>query len=216
MGAAFAAFAMLASVTARAESPVTLGMNYTGDVVARVSGGGDQTARYLHLIEFTGGFDLDEALGWKGGKAYFSVQETAGQGPNKAVNSLEGINNNEVGRRRMRLYEAWLEQTIVGRFSIKAGIYDINDEFQATDSAGLLIGPPFGVSSELAASGVNGPSSYPSTALAARAKLLIGKTAYVQAVVANADARTWGDLRGLDSRSTEACSNSVRRASAIA
>ena len=102
-----------------------------------------------------------------------------------------------MSRPRGKVYEAWLQQDF-GRASVRAGLYDLNSEFYATDAAGLLIAPPFGIGSELAATGPNGPSIFPSTALALRLRLATSDTTYVQAVALNALAGDIGDPGGVD------------------
>ena len=79
------------------------------------------------------------------------------------------MNNIEVAETRFKVYEAWIEQGFGdGRVSLRAGLYDLNSEFYTNDAAGALIAPPFGIGSELSATGPNGPSIFPSTALAVR------------------------------------------------
>jgi porin len=80
---------------------------------------------------------------------------------------------------------------------VLAGLYDLNSEFYATAASDLLIGPAFGIGSELAATGPNGPSIFPSTALTLRVRSTIGKSGYVQAAVLNAAAYTLGDPGGV-------------------
>jgi len=59
-----------------------------------------------------------------------------------------------------------------------------------------LIAPPFGIGSELSATGPNGPSIFPSTALAVRLNAHIGK-GYARFAVINAEAGTIGDEGGI-------------------
>jgi porin len=78
------------------------------------------------------------------------------------------------------------------------GLYDLNSEFYANDSAGLLIAPAFGIGSELAATGPNGPSIFPSTSLAVRLKWTPREDVYVQDPALNANAGVLGDPGGVD------------------
>jgi porin len=118
--------------------------------------------------------------------------------PNDGAGTLQGINNIEVASHRLRLFEAWIEQKLDGRSTLKAGLYDLNSEFYSTDAAGLLIAPAFGVGSEIAATGPNGPSIFPSTALGVRIDRKLGGGGLVRAAVLNASARTFGDPGGVD------------------
>lgn len=113
--------------------------------------------------------------------------------------TLQGVDNIEVARPRLRLFELWLEQD-AGPASVRAGLYNLNSEFYANDSAGLLLNPSFGIGSELAATGPNGPSIFPSTALGLRVNVAFGEGRYARAAVLNARSGVLGDPGGVDWR----------------
>ena len=172
---------------------------YTADVTAVVDGGSDQTARYLDNLQFNLDGDLAQLAGWRGAKLHASVLANSGGQPNDAAGTLQGIDNIEVDRQTVRLFEFWIEQSFAdGAASVLAGLYDVNSEFYATEASGLLISPPFGIGSELASTGPNGPSIFPSTALAVRLRLGGAEGLYGQAAVVNASAGTIGDPQGID------------------
>ncbi len=109
--------------------------------------------------------------------------------PSDDAGTAQGVDNIEVSRQRARLFEAWVQQSFAGdKASVLAGLHNLNSEFYANDSAGLLIAPAFGIGSELAATGPNGPSIFPSTALAARVKWAPREDLYLQAAALNASA----------------------------
>src|SRR6185436_17136544 len=102
-------------------------------------------------------------------------------------------------RPRLRLFELWLEQDFAdGRATARAGLYNLNSEFYANEAAGLVIAPAFGIGSELAATGPNGPSIFPSTALGARVNVNFGEAGYARAAVLNANSGVIGDPGGVD------------------
>ncbi|MDE8650265.1 carbohydrate porin [Novosphingobium album (ex Liu et al. 2023)] len=188
----------LIGAPARADAPVALSATYTADIGATLSGGADHRARYLDNLDITADTDLDTLLDWQGARAHVHVLNNMGKRPNDGAGTLQGVDNIEVGKAAPRLYEAWIEQDI-GKASLRAGLYDLNSEFYASDTAGLLIAPPFGIGSELAAAGPNGPSIFPSTALSLRLRAPIGEDAgYVEAAAINAHASTLGDHGGVD------------------
>ncbi len=116
-----------------------------------------------------------------------------------SAETLQGIDNIEVARPRAKLYEAWLEADLAGgAVQALAGLYDLNADFYTNDSAGLLIAPAFGIGSELAATGPNGPSIFPSTAPAVRVNWAVNKNIYARAAVLNAQAGVLGDPGGVD------------------
>jgi porin len=198
LGMSLAALAVSRPALAQ-EGAWTLAATYTADVAGPVSGGASQAGKFLDNLMIEADLDLDKAAGWTGASAHVSLLNNAGGAPNDIAGILQGINNIEVSRPRGKVYEAWLQQDF-GRASVRAGLYDLNSEFYATDAAGLLIAPPFGIGSELAATGPNGPSIFPSTALALRLRLATSDTTYVQAVALNALAGTIGDPGGVDTR----------------
>lgn len=189
--------ALLSQPAAAQDGAWSLAATYTADVAGPVAGGASRTGRFLDNLLIEGDLDLDKAVGWTGASAHISLLNNSGGAPNDIAGTLQGIDNIEVARPRGKVYEAWLQQDF-GRASVRAGLYDLNSEFYTTDAAGLLISPAFGVGSELAATGPNGPSIFPSTALAVRFKLAPSDTTYVQAALLNAHAGVIGDPDGVD------------------
>jgi porin len=200
----FAIIAMVAAAPAAAEEetaptkPVSIHAAYTADVVTTLSGGSDRKFRYLDNLDVTLDADLERLIGWNGATLHAALLNNLGAVPNDPVGTLQGVDNIEVASQRLRLFEFWLEQALGKSGSLRAGLYDLNAEFYANDSAGLLIAPSFGIGSELAATGPNGPSIFPSTSLSARARFEIGARGYVQAAAINAKAGVLGDPHGID------------------
>lgn len=172
---------------------------YTADVTAVAEGGSDRTARFLDNLQLDVDGDLFPVMGWRGARLHLTILANSGGQPNDAAGTLQGVNNIEVDHQTVRLYELWVEQSFAGgNASLLAGLYDLNSEFYATEASDLLISPPFGIGSELAATGPNGPSIFPSTALALRLRAGGEAGAYAQAAVVNARAGTLGDRDGVE------------------
>lgn len=183
----------LAADAAHAEGGAfKLSGGYTADVAGLAKRG-----RVLDDLQVFGDLDLDKAVGWKGATAHFEVLNNSGAMPNDDAGTLQGVNNIEVTRQRLRLFEAWVEQDFGDKGSVRAGLYDLNSEFYSNDSAGLLLAPAFGIGSELAATGPNGPSIFPSTALAVRVRWTPNETVYAEAAALNANAGVLGDPGGI-------------------
>jgi porin len=176
-----------------------LSVSYSADLTGVVSGGLAKRGRLLDNLEISADLDLDKAMGWKGATAHALVLNNSGGMPNEDAGTAQGVDNIEVSRQRLRLFEAWIQQSFADdKASALVGLYDLNSEFYANDSAGLLIAPAFGIGSELAATGPNGPSIFPSTSLAARLKWTPREDVYVQAAALNANAGVLGDPGGVD------------------
>lgn len=175
------------------------GLTYKGDIVAVDADGGGPAGRYLDNIELTGEFDFGKLAGWEGARGFVHVLSNSGAAVNDLAGTLQGINNIEVARPRAKIYQAWLEQSFAGgKASVLAGLYDLNSEFYQTEAAGLLLAPAFGIGSELAATGPNGPSIFPSTSLALRGRVEVADGQQLQAAVLNANAGVFGDPDGVD------------------
>lgn len=165
---------------------------YTADVIGTVAGE-RRAGRFLDNL------DLIAERKFGGLTAHAHLLSNSGGAPNDVAGTLQGIDNIEVARPRAKVYELWVEHALPDpRFSLRAGLYDLNSEFYATEAAGLLIAPPFGIGSELASTGPNGPSIFPSTAVAVRARFMSEDGVYAQAAALNAQAGAPGDPGGTD------------------
>jgi len=179
--------------------PIDLAGEVTVDIVGVVAGGGDGRLRVLSNVDLFADLDLVRLVGWRGARAHFDLLDNRGARPNDSAGTLQGVNNIEVAGAGLRLFEAWVEQDLGRGASLRVGLYDLNSEFYSTDSAGLLIAPPFGIGSELSATGPNGPSIFPSSALAARLYVPVGRSgSFVRLGAINARAQTLGDPGGVD------------------
>lgn len=185
---------------AEAQGAWTHEIVYTADVAGALSGPGGPAGRFLDNLDVIVDGDLEAAFGWKGARAHLYLLNNSGGAPNDVVGTLQGIDNIEVSRPRARLYELWLEQSFADdRAALLVGLYDLNSEFYATDASDLLINPSFGIGSEFASTGPNGPSIFPSTAAAARLRVGGRDEGFAfQAAVLNAEAGAVGDPGGPD------------------
>lgn len=84
--------------------------------------------------------------------------------------------NIETGVRAVRLYEAWIDQSLAGgKLSLRAGLYDLNSEFDALEASSLFINPAHGIGTDFSQSGRSGPSIFPVTSLALRLQAQLGE-----------------------------------------
>lgn len=162
---------------------------YTADIIGPVSGGPAKAGRYLDNLDIVVEGDLEKAVGWRGATVHAYVLNNLGGRPNDVAGTLQGVDNIEVAGAKLRLYELWIEQSLAGGVaSLRAGLYDLNSEFYTTEASDLLIAPPFGIGSELASTGPNGPSIFPLTSVAARLRVGGEAGGYAQAAVLSAKA----------------------------
>lgn len=189
--ARFAAAALASAACpalAQEQSPpaIALSAELTADTVTVASGGFDHRVRYLQNVDLVADVDLDRAAGISGATLHVDLLHNAGAFPNDAVGTLQCIDNIEVWDPKLRVFEAWAQKDLGKGTTLRAGVMDLNSDFYSTPSAGLLIAPPFGIGSELAATGPAGPSIFPMTAVGARMETSVGRTGYVRAGVYNA------------------------------
>lgn len=200
LSAGAVALACATAASAQEESSaLALSGLYTGDVAGVVQGVRPRGGRYLDNLDLMADLDLERVAGWRGATLHAHVLNNSGGAPNDLAGTLQGVDNIEVARPRLRLFELWVEQAFAdGRASARAGLYNLNSEFYVNPSAALLIAPAFGIGSELAATGPNGPSIFPSTALGARVTADLGAGRYVRAAALNAKSGVLGDPGGVD------------------
>ncbi len=185
----------------RPPAAITHAIAYTADLGGVAAWGGARKARYLDNLSLSADADLDRLWGWRGLRVHGSVLANHGGRPNDDAGTLQGVDNIEVGKAGVRLFELWVEKDLgAGGGSVLAGLYDVNSEFYRSAASGLLLGPQFGIGSELAATGPNGPSIFPSTAPAIRVRLGRPDGLHMQAAAIDAAASSLGDAGGIDTR----------------
>lgn len=148
--------------------PILLQVTYTGEVMGNAAGGLRRGARYLDNLDIVFEADMEKLVGWPGAQVHVYGLYNNGKSISDLAGDTQAVSNIETGTRALRLYEAWVDQKIGDTLSIKAGLYDLNSEFDALDAAGLFVSSPHGIGTDFAQSGRNGPSIFPSTSLAAR------------------------------------------------
>lgn len=188
-----------AAETAPPPRAITLDGRYVFDVIGVAAGGDARGAGVLGNLELTADGDLSRLVGWRGARVHVHLLSNHGRAINDLAGTVQGIDNIEVTDGRTKLYEAWIEQRFANdRLSLLVGLSDLNTDFYQNDAAGLLIAPAFGIGSELAATGPNGPSIFPSTALTARLSVAVTPSTYLRAAVVDARAGVLGDDAGVD------------------
>lgn len=171
---AFAAFAyvgllsVFATITAaRADAPVLpfdLEATNVADVLSNVHGGLARESRVLDKMDVTATFAGDDhgLPGWTG---FVDLQATtAADFSGQVVGDLQGISNIDAPA-GFRILDAWFAYGVEGTGGAKAGIIDLNSEFDVTQTAVLFLNPSHGIGPDFAQSGENGPSIFPNPGL---------------------------------------------------
>ncbi len=167
------------------ERGLELGLGYTVELFSNVSGGIEQDTKLLDNLDLTAQLDLERLLGWRGATGWLYVLANHGGNPSEIVGDLQAVSNIEAPT-TWRAYEAWIEQRFAHpRASVRAGLYDVNAEFDVIPSAALFSHSSHGIGADFGLSGRNGPSIFPVTSLAVRARVRLADKVYVQGVVAD-------------------------------
>ncbi len=151
--------------------PVLLQITYTGELMGNASGGLRRGTRYLDNLDIVFEADLEQLAGWRGAQIHVYGLYNNGRSISELAGDAHAVSNIETGVSALRLYEAWIDQKLGDRLSLRAGLYDLNSEFDSLEAAGLFVSSSHGIGTDFAQSGQNGPSIFPSTSLAARLQI---------------------------------------------
>ncbi|MFA6014791.1 MAG: carbohydrate porin [Gallionellaceae bacterium] len=154
------------------EKGVTVELTHKSDLLSNFSGGVSQGSAWLMNSEIAVGMDLNKLAGLEGASAFIQYHAQHGDlSINERTGSFAGVSNIETGVNTSLFYQAWLQQNLANdSLSLLAGLYAVDSEFYVTDTSGLFLQPPYGMSAEMAQSGRNGPPVFPMGALGVRVK----------------------------------------------
>ena len=168
--------------TAMIDKGVTFELVYTGDAFTNAQGGAKSGGGFLGNLDITLDLDMEKFVGWKGGQIFLYGLGNHGQDPTEFVGDAQGTSNIETGADTFILYEAYIQQSFLeDKISILFGLHDLNSEFYGNDPAGLFLNSSFGIGTDMAQSGEQGPSIFPVAALAARLKVQPADNIYILA-----------------------------------
>lgn len=143
---------------------------YTADIWRNAHGGLRTGAVYLDNLDLTLAIDGEQAWGIPGLEAFaYVLYNNKARFSERYVGDAMTVSNIDAAG-AVRLYEAWMQWSDgeAQPYSVRFGLYDLNSEFDTSDSRSLFIHSTHGVGHELGQTGENGPSIFPVTSLAAR------------------------------------------------
>jgi len=162
----------------------TVALTHKSDFLRNTSGGIQSGSVWLANTEAAFSMDMGKLAGWDGITAYIQYHIQHGkQGKDfngSYVGSFSGVSNIETGTETGKFWQAWLQKSLANdRFSVLAGLYTIDSEFYVTETSGLFLQPPYGMSAEMAQTN---PPIFPTGALGLRMKYS-GDNGYLQAAM---------------------------------
>lgn len=165
---------------------IELQFTHKSDVLSNVSGGLKRGTEWLGHTEARIALDLEKLAGWNSTTAYIHYHSDLGGKFNRDyVGGFMGVDNIEVGHNTAQFFHAWIQKKLFSdNLSVLGGIYPIDSEFYVTDTSGIFLAPPYGMSNEVAQTGKNGPPIFPIGALAVRVKFTSpGKNFYAMGAI---------------------------------
>jgi porin len=159
--------AAASSKPAQAPSPFTFTVAYTADLLDDVDGGRNPGGGYVGLAKLSAAYDGSTAS-QPGLTGLVSVEDSNGSAfTADKVGGFQSVTASETQPQALRLYESWLQHDLFeSRGGVKAGLIDINTTFDVQETAALFLNASHGIGPDISDTGLNGPSDYPTPALA--------------------------------------------------
>lgn len=170
---AVATIAAQAGAEESAERPPTWSLEATYTAEGWRLAGGDLRSHsaYLDNVDLIATVDGEALFGVSGLQLFVYALYDNGHALNDGIaDTIQGISNIEAPR-AFRMYEAWAQWQLASLVSLRAGLYDVNSEFDAIEGAGLFVNPSHGIGPDFSQSGLNGPSIFPVTSVGARVRV---------------------------------------------
>jgi porin len=162
------------------EAGVTFEVLLTTDIVTNTLGGVRRGTVVLGNVDLTLELETKKLQWWPSGTFFLYLLGDVGGNPTTFVGDLQGTNNIEAPD-TFKVFEVWYEHRFVqDRVSLRVGLHNYNAEFYVLEYATTFLNSSFGNGPELAQTG---PSTFPTTALAARVKYQFLPSAYLLAAV---------------------------------
>lgn len=166
--------------TALEDGGVSFEAILTTDLISNVSGGLKRQTVVEGNVDLTATLDTSKAGLWDGGTAFVYVLGNFGEAATEIVGDLQASSNIEAPE-AIKLYEAWYNHDFLdGSFSLLFGLHDYNSEFNTLEYASVPRSSSFGIEPDISQVG---PSIFPTTSLALRARVRPTSTSYLQAAV---------------------------------
>lgn len=130
-----------------------------------VFSGVDPGFAFLNKLQVSATLTGDK-LGLAGWSAHAQIFRFDGRSLSAGMGDIQTADNLEA-LPMTRLFEAWIAKQWGGEnhsITLRAGLIDLNSQFDSVDPASLFINSSHGIAPDLSRSGRNGPSIYPVTA----------------------------------------------------
>jgi len=155
--------ALAAPAVARADDDKpSADLRYTTDIMGVAAGGERRRVRWMGRLDL----DLDsgtDLFGVEGAHAHADIFLLHGGGFSARDAGDAQVVSNIDAPYAIRPFEAWVEAPLGGGVRAKAGLIDLNSEFDVQSVGALFLNSSFGIAPDYSQSGLNGPSIFPVT-----------------------------------------------------
>jgi len=149
-------------MAARADDTPSADLRYTTDIIGVAAGGERRGVRWMGRLDL----DLDsgtDLFGVAGARAHADIFLLHGGGFSARDAGDAQVVSNIDAAYAIRPFEAWVEAPVGGGVMVKAGLIDLNSEFDVQSVGALFLNSSFGIAPDYSQSGLNGPSIFPVT-----------------------------------------------------
>lgn len=162
-GYGLAKLTLLPPGEAQAKSAIQFSASYTIDLLSNLSGGIKRGTVVLGKGDAIAEID-GSAFGIDGATAFVDIQFVHGPGfSERWVGDAQVVSNIEAVD-ALRPLEAWIQLPfLASKAYLKAGLIDLNGEFDVQNVGALFINSSHGIGPDFSQSGLNGPSIFPTT-----------------------------------------------------
>jgi porin len=165
---------------------ITFSAEYTGEVLADLSGGLKTGATYEGLLRFGLQLDLKKIVGWEGATFCASALDPHGEGISREYSGDFNIASNIDAYNSIRLFELWIQQKLPGgALSIRVGQMSADQEFFLSTNSALFLNSGFGTMPTISFN--NKLPIYPVGGLGARVEYKPNDQWFFRAAVFDAD-----------------------------
>ena len=168
---------------------ITIGVNYTGEVLGNATGGVKRTATYFGLLEVTATIDFEKLAGWKGLTFIANGYQVHGHGlsTNNLGPNLHPVSDIEATP-ATRLNQARFQQTWLNdKITLSFGSLAADNDFFISDTAFPTVNATFGWPSAFAFGLPSGGPAYPLAAVATVLKVALNESLTTLVGVYNGD-----------------------------
>ena len=144
-------------------------LDYTTEVWTTFGDAAESGAAYLDNLDAVLELDFEHLFGWRGTSGViYGLYNNGREFGGRYVGDFQGVSNIETGVEAARIFEAFVVTEFGAQASLLIGLFDLNSEFDALETSGLFIHSAHGIGTDIAQTGLTGPSIFPVTSLAVR------------------------------------------------